>query len=362
MSALLKDECLRELQFAIEESKEYTDLNAFQIIFEANEDTDTANIAEKNKEIKTGVIGHIKKAIAAIRSMIASLINSIADWLKKITMSADEKKMFEDFKEACKKDPDLKNKKITVRDFEQIKKQYEAIIKEAEETDKELAAGKNAEIKGIINKCTAFVKDVGKAIAKDIGIQTALNAAHMNRGYANIISMATKADSRILDGIESSFGAKEAEKFQKEVSTYTNRCLLRRAILKVRGKMFKNTVECFTDSINGAKDVIGAAESLGGKAKMIGNKTATDMALRMTKNQNLKDTYQAYKDINKDLKKGERRAKVDAAKSKITNKVGDIEGKIKNKEMKSGNMTNAGFSDMLGNEIEGIKGIFKKKK
>ena len=48
--------------------------------------------------------------------MISRIINSITDFFKKLGMDKGERDAFEQFKEACKQDPSLKNKKITVND------------------------------------------------------------------------------------------------------------------------------------------------------------------------------------------------------------------------------------------------------
>ena len=132
MSTIILDDCLLYLYEAEKCLNEYKELDAYMEIFEA-ENPEVKEQVEKNEKAKSGAIENIKKAAKAVLDMIKKLIRTVGDFIEKRKLSVDERAAYEAFKEAAKKDPSLKNKKITVRNFKEIEAEYQKVLKELEE-------------------------------------------------------------------------------------------------------------------------------------------------------------------------------------------------------------------------------------
>ena len=132
MAKIILDDCLQALYEAELSMADYVELTSYQTIFEAD-DPEVQAQQETNAEAQGKTENALIRAVKAVKAMISSLINAIADFLRKLTMSSEERKSFDEFKAACASDPSLKDKKITVQDYRNVMAQYDAMIKQLEE-------------------------------------------------------------------------------------------------------------------------------------------------------------------------------------------------------------------------------------
>ena len=132
MAKIILDDCLQALYEAELSMADYVELTSYQTIFEADDPKVQAQ-QETNEEAQGKTENALIRAVKAVKAMISSLINAIADFLRKLTMSSEERKSFDEFKAACASDPSLKDKKITVQDYKNVMAQYDAMIKQLEE-------------------------------------------------------------------------------------------------------------------------------------------------------------------------------------------------------------------------------------
>lgn len=87
---------------------------------------------EKNDAAAAKASSGLKKVIDSVLAMIKRLKDAIVDFFERRKLDEEERKAMNALEEAMRKDPSLKNKKITVADFRKVQGEYEAITKEIE--------------------------------------------------------------------------------------------------------------------------------------------------------------------------------------------------------------------------------------
>lgn len=320
MEMIFKDEITNQLYLAYTESKAYLPIDEFELIFEADEGGEAKEKKDANDKVKKSVIDHLKNALSGIAKIISSLMSTISNWLKEKSLDKDEREKYEAFKELCKADPSLKNKKITVKDYEKIKEEYEKIEKEAERLDTEFKAGKLADAKAFLKSCADFCGNASQGATVAMGMDAALNMAHKSRAYAQTINTALKLDRRIIDGIASQVGEVNAAKFEREIEIYTNRATIRRALLRVRGKMYNTTTDCFNATYKDAQAIFN--DRLGNRSikTMIDAHKAKQLGNIAKGNKEIKEIIDTKSDLSKAYSKGKFKGaiagKIDSASSK----------------------------------------------
>jgi hypothetical protein len=301
------DDCLLELQFAIQEANLIEELDMYQIISEK----DNVNVKAdqfNNEGHKTNAIDHIKNAINIVLKIIADIASKIGNFLHKAGMSDKEKELYAAYVDACKKDPNFKNKIIRVKDFREQRKAYEKEIGDVNVADKRLAKGEFVDVQRLVNKWSNGLVDSSKAVVKSMTMEAAMNMAKSNIEYAKLIEKQLGEDSKIMQSIRQSLGDVEAEKFKKGIHTYTNRCAGRRFVLKLRGKLFNNVEDCVSDVFSGVESAI-----KGNKLKTLNSGTASAAARAYRGNDNIKAIGNEAGKIIQGINKGRFDAKMHKA-------------------------------------------------
>ena len=93
MAKVILDDCLQALYEAELSMADYVELTSYQTIFEAD-DPEVQAQQKTNKEAQGKTGNALVRAVKAVKAMISSLINAIADFLRKLTMGSDERKSF----------------------------------------------------------------------------------------------------------------------------------------------------------------------------------------------------------------------------------------------------------------------------
>lgn len=319
-----RDECLVELQLAIQEANMIQELDMFQLMSEKDDDNVKAT-QFNNEQHKENAIDHIKAAINAIMKAISQMMANISNFLHKAGMNDKEKDMFAAYEAACKKDPRFKDKIIKVKDFRNQQKAYEKVLGEVNNADKKLSRGEFVDMNRLISNWSAVLGDAGKAVTKSVTMEYAMNMAKSNMNYARLIEGQLSEDSKIMNSIRESLGEKEAAKFKKNIHTYTNRCAGRRFALKLRGKLFNNAEDCAADIFNGIKAAINE------NYPALLNSSATGAGLRAFKgNESVRKVAGEMGKISKGIKKG----KFDATMHKLTTPARAVGDAVKDADTK----------------------------
>lgn len=266
MSVIVMDDCLFYLNEAERYLSLYCEIDPFEEIFEAYK-PETQLKVEQNAKAKTGVMGSLTKACQAIMKIIQNIIDSITDFFAKRNMDDEKRKAYESFKAACAKDPTLKNKKITVKDFNQLNQEYSAILSEAEKADRELAKGKELNIEGLLSKITSFTGNIGKGAMIAVGAEAALNMASSSQEIAQKMYSSLKNDKKLEQELIDAIGKKETKRFERDMKSLTKRVSLHRGIMKLKGTYSKSVEEAIDHTFDSVWDLVGHAVKIADTTK-----------------------------------------------------------------------------------------------
>ena len=266
MSAIVMDECLYYLNEAERYLSLYCEIDPFEEIFEAYK-PETQLKVDQNAKAKTGVMGSLTKACKAIMKMIQNIIDSISNFFAKRNMDEEKRKAYESFKEACAKNPELKNKKITVKDFDKLNEEYSKILAEAEKADRELANGKDMNIENLVSKITSFCGNIGKGAMVAVGATAALNMASSSQEIAKRMYASLKNDQKLEQQLIDAIGKKETQRFEREMKSLTKRVSLHREIMKLKGTYSRSVEEAIDNTFDSVWDLVGNAVKIAGTTK-----------------------------------------------------------------------------------------------
>ena len=121
-------EGMNELNSSI---NEYIPVSEYAAVFEAD-NPDVQKTEENNAKVAEKGDGAIVKVLKAIKRIVVNVITSIKNFFDKAKLSAEQKQAYEIFKKACAENPDFKNKKITVRAWQEIEKRGAELHAEGE--------------------------------------------------------------------------------------------------------------------------------------------------------------------------------------------------------------------------------------
>lgn len=242
--------------------------------------------------------GPMKAAANAIKAAIQALINKIRDFIDRIFMSKDERNAFNQFKEACKSDPELRTKKITVKNYRKTLAEYDAIEKELEAYAQKTVDA-NA-VSKLTQKVTSFLGREVKVAAVPIVADTAVKMAMSNRDVANVLSAALQKDSIAMKQLEAEMGKKAANKLRKDVEACTHKFKIRQLLLRIR----KGKFDCLEEAIDSQKQAI--SDIIKGKITKNNLSIATGVAAAEVRDKGVGGmikTAKAVRGIQKDISK-----------------------------------------------------------
>ena len=255
MAKIILDDCLQALYEAELSMADYVELTSYQTIFEAD-DPEVQAQQETNEEAQGKTENALIRAVKAVKAMISSLINAIADFLRKLTMSSEERKSFDEFKAACASDPSLKDKKITVQDYKNVMAQYDAMIKQLEEGMRNAENMKESKFKELMKNATDCIAQTVKSTGMIVTADAALKMAQSNISMAKIINRGLKSDLGLMETLERELGsAKAAKKYQKKIAGCTRRISMQRLIVKLRKKNYECAKDACVAAVNDLKSV-----------------------------------------------------------------------------------------------------------
>ena len=256
MAKIILDDCLQALYEAELSMADYVELTSYQTIFEADDPKVQAQ-QETNEEAQGKTENALIRAVKAVKAMISSLINAIADFLRKLTMSSEERKSFDEFKAACASDPSLKDKKITVQDYRNVMAQYDAMIKQLEEGMRNAENMKESKFKELMKNATDCISQTVKSTGMIVTADAALKMAQSNITMAKIINRGLKSDLGIMETLERELGsAKAAKKYQKKIAGCSRKISLQRLIVKFKKKEYDCAKDACAAAIKDLKSVV----------------------------------------------------------------------------------------------------------
>ena len=249
MNTIIRDECLQNLFYAQEAMKEWIPMTEYEVIFEAAENSETAEKVAKNEATATKSVGFVKKAINAVISLIKRIYYAIKDLIDRCTMSGAEREAFDAFRATMAQDPSMKNKKVTVRDFRKIEAEYDKIIAEIDQNIRSVKADEKHPIENITKKVNDFTKGFVTELSVTVAADAALKMADSNVAMAKLLSKTLKDEEGVMEGLVKALGKRDAIKFQKEIDAAAKNTLLHQLKVKIFRHKYDNLKSCIDGTI-----------------------------------------------------------------------------------------------------------------
>lgn len=311
------DDCLYYLLEANETYKGIVEIHPYDALFESEEGKEAE---EHNAEVTSKTVGSLQKAVAALKRIIKNIMDSIKNFIQEICMSGEEFRRYQEIRKAIQENPEMKNVKVTVKDFRAIEKYYDDMIKEVEEKIKDVELGKTAGLDEFMKNIATRIKDNGSEVTKILTLDAAMNACANFKDAAKVMNVVLKDNDAALDVLSSTLGKHDAKKYVKKVNMYatSSAISLRRLLSNLTQKKANSLAECVNNTLNKAnsllkgkinKDTIGLAKNL--KKNEVTGKTIDDVAKIAGKSAKI-------------AAKGGIKAAKDVVSDKISNKINEI--------------------------------------
>lgn len=211
---------------------------------------------EKNKQAQEKSVSGFKKAIDGLLNMCRKIISMIENFFDEKFMDKKEKEAYEKFKAACKEDPSLANKKVTVRDYRKVQEDYKKLMDECETEIQACKENPNHPIDAITKKCKDFIKNNGKGIAVSMGAASAINMGGANRQFARLMRNIMHSDEDILQSVQKSMGAKQFKNFDKDLKSLGHFISLKRLRMWVTQSLYTDMSSAALGPVNDVMEMI----------------------------------------------------------------------------------------------------------
>lgn len=249
------DDCLYYLLEANETYKGIVEIHPYDALFESEEGKEAE---EHNVEVTSKTVSSLHKAVVALKKIIKNIMESIKNFIQELCMSGEEHKRYEMYKKALSENPELKNVKVTVKDFRAIEKHYDAMINEVSAKIKEVSGGKNTDIEKFMGEMSKALKDNSAEIAKVMTLDAAMNAAANYKIVAQGINKILQENDEALDKLEKTLGEKTAKKYAKKIDIFANskELSLRRLLANIGQKKANSLADCVKNTTNNVSSLL----------------------------------------------------------------------------------------------------------
>lgn len=303
------------------------------------------------------------KVIKAVVKAIKNLMEEMRNFFDKALMSKKDKERFEAFQKAMKQYPELKNAKITVKDWRQLDKEYddaEALLEKLYKSDisqKEMDAKMDVAVSAI----GKTVKATTTTVTMDAMMRMAMARKKDAQRLYNKLAKDEKAMNELID----LYGKDGAVKYMKELESHAKKVSFTRWKQKLLKKKFSGNItdnflysmDAFAKNVSDstgipiksfAFDVIAKGDSVPGKIAenikrknnegTIGNLIDTNNALSTTK--------EIATDLHDTVEEIPMSAWGEYKKNKIKGKVSDIASAPRRGVKRAGRAIGRGAKDV----------------
>lgn len=230
---------MNDLSLIREYMKDWVEIDEYSLLFESDSDP-VVKAQAKNEEVSQKSSNVLSRMIQGVINMIKSIIESITNFFEELTLDGDEKDAFQNFREQMKKDPKLKNVKVTVQDFRKINEEYDKLLKKGETELRKAKADENHGLSGIIKEFEEAAKKKIEPASLIVTSELALKIAESDQNSARALKVALNHDKAFMEQLEKNFGKREANKFKKRIDNASEMTVLTRLMITLRGTRCKN--------------------------------------------------------------------------------------------------------------------------
>lgn len=257
-----------ELQI-LEMMDDFTEIDPASIfIYEAGlEKSDP--IFDKNQGILMNATRLLMYLIKKVKSLIDKFFSSMKNCIDYIFLKKEDKERYDQYVAYIKSHPNMKDKKITVKDWKAIERHYDAALRRAEVLSKKVAERQiteeeaKKEEKSIMDDLTSLT---GKCSAI-VTVETALRMAKACPESARQVAEYMTKDQNLMNALEKELGKKEMNKFQNKVQKMTKETYFSKLRSLIMAKKQKDIFDVVDDIMN----EIGNLDTTSGKVKFAVN-------------------------------------------------------------------------------------------
>ena len=233
-------------------NNDYVYISVYDSLFSENE----SDILTSNANIRDKIFSRLSKLITTVTKFITGILNSIYNFINYLFTSRKVKKSFEKFKEECKKDPQLRLKKITITDYKKIMKEYDKKLEELTKEQYDLRKDDEAEIDTFVKNFVDEVNKISKAATTIVTVDAAEKIAIANHEIARDIANKLESDKSILKNIEDEIGPRNAKKFEKNIKRASNDSILIKLKSIIYAKKYKTISDVTSEIVNSVDNLI----------------------------------------------------------------------------------------------------------
>ena len=243
-------EGMNELNSSIDE---YIPVSEYAAVFEAD-NPDVQKTEENNAKVAEKGDGAIVKVLKAIKRIVVNVITSIKNFFDKAKLSAEQKQAYEIFKKACAENPDFKNKKITVRAWQEIEKRGAELHAEGEKLLRAEAENPTA-CEEFVSKAAQFCKDTASSVGSSIAVDAAMRYMEYSPAVADKVLADMQRDKQWCEKLEQQIGSKGLKRFEKYANKMRTRSRVGMALARIGKTRYDSLADATNATLKGVKGI-----------------------------------------------------------------------------------------------------------
>lgn len=210
---------------------------------------------QKNQEAESKGRSGIMKIIDAVLKMARKIREAVTEFMQKRKMDAAERKAYEQFRAMIKADPSLANKKLRVRDFQEMQKRYQGFMKECEDAYRKVQEDANHPIQDLLDKGKNFVKNNLSGVFQSVNAVGLMNMAARNKESARFVLSVVKSDEAMIESMRKEMGDKQFKKWEKDMKKLTKLLSLKRIRMHATNQYFDDYVSAYVGAYQSVFDL-----------------------------------------------------------------------------------------------------------
>lgn len=208
----------------------------------------------------------IKDIIKEAKRIILKTLESINNHARYGLLSKKKKEEYNRFCEWVEKNPEVKQKKISVKKWQQIMAEYDRVEKgivAAMKDDNVDAKGLNMKAYDLFNSLSDLANSGTAMITVDLAMVLARKSPEMAQEVQKALNHCSKA----LENVEAQLGEAEVKKLQKNVAKLTKESTFQKIMAMFHQKKEKSLMECMNEVTENLQKLVSEDVSTSDKIK-----------------------------------------------------------------------------------------------
>ena len=225
------------------------------------------NTSDKKEGVITKLINMIRDMIRECMNLISKAAGAIGNHVRYGLLSKKEKARYDEYQDYLDKNPHLKKKELTVKDWQKIEREYDKVEKNIVKmmndnvTD---ANGMNLKTKDMFNDLAAITNSATASITIDM----VLSVARKSPQAAEDINRALSHCKETLDNIDEQLGEGTSAKLQKKLHKLSKQTMGQKLLSKLYHQKEKTLFECMKEVSTNLEKAMSGEATFKDKAKV----------------------------------------------------------------------------------------------